>query len=183
MNNLLTSKKNKMRLLVLLFVLPLFSIGQTTFLNGVPNDLDQNKIIFLKHEPVDVTADPKESKAEKYVHHRQKNHNRVIDESNQELAAAALKYPFEYAIATQSSYESLVPAGYKYVLISQVYKNEYLKKHPEEDELIVFEYFILDVEGNIAYKVFELDEMKVYDSKMLMRKLNKEIKKVFPDAN
>lgn len=170
-----------MRFILILLLLPLLSIGQT-FVNGVPKDLDQHKLIILKHMSIKVSANPKESKAQKYVYHRQKTHNKVIDESNQELAAAALAYPFEYALATQSSYKTLVPAGYKYVLISQVYKNEYLENHPEESELIVFEYFILDVESNIAYKIFELDEMKVYDSKMLIRKLNKEIKKQFPKA-
>lgn len=171
-----------MKFVLALFLLPLFSIGQTTILNGVPKDLDQHKIIFLKHEHFKVTADPKESRAQKYVYHRQKTHNKVIDESNQELAAAALAYPFQYALASQSSYQNLIAAGYKYVLISQVYKNEHLKTHPEEDELIVFEYFILDVRANIAYKVFEMDEMKVYDSKMLIRRLNKQVKKDFPEA-
>jgi hypothetical protein len=168
-----------MKFILSLLFLPLVCFGQTTFLNGVPKDLDESKIIFLKHESIKVTADPMENKAEKYIYHRQTTHNKVIEEANQELMTAAIEFPYEYAFATQSSYKNLVPAGYKYVLISQVYKNEYLKSHPKKNELIVFEYFILDVTSDIAYKVFEMDEMKVYDSKMLIRKLLKAVKKEF----
>ncbi len=168
-----------MRLLFLLFILPIALVAQVQVLSGIPTDLDKEKIVFLQHEPIKITADPKESKAQKYVYHRQKTHNKVIEESNQELLVAAMSYPYKYALASYSSYKNLYSAGYKYALVSNVYSNDYLKKHPEKDELIVFEYFILDMKNDVAYKVFEMDEMKVYDSKMLMRKLNREIKKVY----
>lgn len=156
---------------------------ETTIVDGFPKDLDSEKIIFLKHEPMQITANPKESKEEKYVYMRQKNHNKVIDESNKKLVVAALDYPFSYAFGTQSTYMDLAKSGYKYVLISQVYKNDHLKKHPDEDILIVFEYFILDMEKNLAYKAFEMDEMKVYDSKMMIRRLMKEVKRNYPDLD
>jgi len=47
---------------------------------------------------------------------------------------------------------------------------------PPEDELLVFKYFIFDMQNNIAYEVFRLDEMKVYDFKLVIKKLNKAIK-------
>lgn len=168
-----------MRIVFLLFFLPLFGHSQVQILNGLPTDLDKEKIIFLQHEPMKITVDPKNSRADKYVHHRQKNHNRVIDEANQELLTAAMSYPFKYALASYTTYEKLKDAGYKYVLYSNVYKNDYLKKHPEADALIVFEYFILDMENDLGYKVFEMDEMKVYDSKMLMKRLNKALKDLY----
>lgn len=170
-----------MRLLFFLLCLPFVgsSQSQVQVLNGLPTDLDKEKVVFLQHEPIKITVDPKNSKADKYIHHRQKTHNKVIDESNQELLTAAMSYPYKYALASFTTYEKLSDAGYKYVLYSSVYKNDYLKKHPEEDELIVFEYFILDMKNDLAYKVFEMDEMKVYDSKMLMRKLNKALKGVY----
>lgn len=168
-----------MRFLFLMLFIPLVSFSQVQILNGLPTDLDKEKIIFLQHEPMKITINPKESRANKYIYHRQKTHNRVIDEANQELLTAAMSYPFKYALASFSSYKKLKDAGYKYVLYSTVYKNDYLKKHPEEDELIVFEYFILDMEQDLAYKLFEMDEMKVYDSKMLMRKLNRALKNLY----
>lgn len=164
-------------LLVALITLPAFLFAQEpTFKKGIPDDLDKEKIIFLEHEPIEITADPKESKQSKYVYRRQENHNRVIEESNIKLQGAALSYPYEYAITTPSTYKSLVKAGYKYVLKSNVYNYEHLMKQPTEDVLIVFEYFIHDVEKNIAYKVFQMDEMKVYDGRLLIKKLNRAIK-------
>ena len=175
-----------MRAILFLLIISSFSLlkaQETTIIDGFPKDLDKEKIIFLKHEPINITANPKESKAEKYVYLRQKNHNKVIEESNKKLVVAALQYPYSYALGTESSYFDLAKSGYKYVLISQVYKNDHLKKHPDEDVLIVFEYYMLDLQKNLAYKVFELDEMKVYDSKMMMRKFMKEMKRNYPDID
>lgn len=168
-----------MRFLILLLLWPMLGEAQTQVLKGLPTDLDKEKIVFLQHEPLKITVNPKNSRADKYIYHRQKTHNKVIDESNQELLVAAMSYPFKYALASYTSYEKLNEAGYKYVLYSNVYKNDYLKKHPEEDELIVFEYYVMDMDNDIAYKVFEMDEMKVYDSKMLMRKLNRALKSLY----
>jgi len=165
-------------LLISLSLLPLFLFAQEpTYKKGVPNDLSTEKIIFLEHEPVKVTANKKDGKAAKYLYLRQTNHNNVVEESNKKLSGAALSYPYEYAITTPSTYPSLIKAGYKYVLRSNVYNYTHLKSQPEEDELIVFEYFIHDVKNNIAYKVFQMDEMKVYDTKMMIKRLNKAVKK------
>ncbi|MBL4708444.1 MAG: hypothetical protein JKY48_08415 [Flavobacteriales bacterium] len=164
-------------LLVSLFVLPSLLFAQEpTYTKGIPNDLAKEKIIFLEHEKIPVTADKKDGKAAKYILLRQTNHNKVINESNLKLQGAALAYPYEYGIATPSTYPSLAKAGYKYVLRSNVYSYKHLEGQPNEDELLIFEYFIHDIENNIAYKVFQMDEMKVYDSKMMIRKLNRAIK-------
>lgn len=165
----------------LLLLIPLISFSQTNIADGVPADLKNEKVILLKHEAMEYTVSGNEGKAEEYVHHRQKTHNSVIEEANTELVAAALAFPFAYAFATYSTYQDLMAAGYKYVLISQVYKNDYLRKHPEEGELIVFEYFLFDPVNDVAYKLFEMDEMKVYDSKLLIKKLNKALKSQYPE--
>lgn len=166
------------KLLFLLLVLPFTILAQeTTLVKGVPTDLDKEKIIFLKHEPVKVTARKKSKKAEKYLYERQVSHNEIIVESNEKLEGAALNYPYEYAITTPSTYLSLAKAGYKYVLQSNVYKYEHLTGQPDDNVLTVYEYFIFDMENNIAYEVFNLDEMKVYDFKLVIKKLNKAIKK------
>jgi hypothetical protein len=166
------------KLLFLLLFTPFLCLSQEpTFQEGIPDDLDQEKIIFLQHEPVEVTAREKSKKAEKYLYERQTNHNRVIIESNIKLKGAALKYPYEYGITGPSTYSKLAEAGYKYVLQSSVYKYDYLKGQPAENEMIVYEYFIYDMENNVAYEVFKIDEMKVYDFKLIIRKLNKAIKR------
>ena len=149
---------------------------QPTFKKGIPDDLDKEKIIFLEHEPIKLSQFEEKTKSTKYLLQRQENYNNVLKESNTKLKGAALEYPFEYAITTPSTYFSLAQAGYKYVLQSSVYKYDHLMNQPPEDELVVFEYFIFDMENNIAYEVFRIDEMKVYDFKLIIKKLNKAIK-------
>ena len=163
------------QLLLILLIFPLFLTAQEpTFKKGLPDDLDKEKIILLEHEPVKLSIFEKNTKSSKYILRRQRNHNKIIEQSNLKLKGAALKYPFDYAITTPSTYLSLAKAGYKYVLQSSVYTYNHLEQQPSE--LIVFEYFIYDMQNNIAYEVFRIDEMKVYDFKLIMKKLNKAIK-------
>lgn len=173
-----------MKALILgLILFPFFLSAQDYIIKeGVPEDLKEYKIIFFKHEPIKVTANPDGNSQEKFIHLRQTNHNNVIEEANTKLVVAAQEYPFGYAISTKSAYEPLLKAGYKYILTSKAYEYTHVSKQPDEDILIVFEYFIQDLTSNVAYKVFELDEMKVYDSKLMIRRLNKAIKKGYPEA-
>ena len=173
-----------MRILIFsLFYLPTLLFSQDYIIKeGVPKDLDQYKIIFFKHEKVEVTADKEDGAQGKYLYLRQTNHNEVIKEANEELEAAAMKYPLGYAISTKSAYEPLLKAGYKYILTSNAYNYDNLSKQPEEGVLIIYEYFIQDLTSNIAYKVFELDEMQIYHSKLMIKKLNNAVKKEYPDS-
>jgi hypothetical protein len=170
-------------ILLFTFLLPTFTYAQDFIIKeGAPYDLNESKIIFLNHENIEITAYKDSSKQQAYLHLRQINHNKVIKEANDKLKVAALDYPFAYVISKKSSFEPLVKAGYKYMLDSRAYNYDNLAVQPNEDELIVYEFFIRDLTTNLAYKVFELDEMKVYDSKLIIKRLNKKVKKVFPEA-
>lgn len=161
-----------------IFMLPFLLPAQDFILEeGLPDDLHQEKVIFLKHQTIEVTFDPKQGNAEEYLYLRQINHNEVITEANNDLAKFAQRYPFDYTLSEQDDYKSLVLKGYKYVLESEVYDYDHLYRHPEEDELIIFEYFLIDLYNGKAYKVFELDEMKVYDAKLLIRKFSRKLKR------
>ena len=163
------------QLLFVLLIFPLFLIAQEpTFKKGIPDDLDEEKIILLEHEPIELSIFERKTKSSKYILRRQRNHNKIIEQSNLKLKGAALEYPFEYAITTPSTYLSLAKAGYKYVLQSSVYTYKHLKQQPSE--LTVFEYYIYDMRNNIAYEVFQIDEMEVYDFKLVIKKVNKAIK-------
>lgn len=162
----------------LFLIFPLFlSAQEFTLAEGLPDDLKTEKVIFLAHQAIEVTFNPENGKAEEYLHLRQINHNEVIEEANEELEKYAKRYPFGYIISNNSEYKELVLNGYKYVIESKVYDYDHLNRHPEEDELIVFEYFLIDLYNGKAYKVFELDEMKVYDAKLFIRKFSKVLKK------
>ena len=166
----------KWLVIILLFISSSIWAQEVQIMDGIPKDLKEEKIIFFKFEAVEVTAKEDGNAQERYLYLRQTNHNRVIKEANRELTIAAMDYPYAYAITQKSRHKPLLGAGYKYILTSKVYDNEHLKAQPEQDELIVFEYYIVDTENLLAYKAFQLDEMKVYDSKMLIRRLKKAIK-------
>ena len=157
--------------------------GQDEIKKGVPEDLDKEKIIILMHEKVEVGSANENQSTANYVVRRQENHNTVSDEFNQKLNKAfESKYPFDYVLAYPSEMDQFFDQGYKYVLYSNVYSYEHLKDQPNEGELIVFTYVIKDRSKTVVYEVFELDEMKVYDANMILKKLNREAKKKFPAA-
>lgn len=167
-----------LRLLLIPFILVtrVLWAQEIQVMDGIPEDIANQKIIFFKYEPVTIESTEKNNKQEKYIQLRRENHNRVIKEFNKELTIATMQYPFQYAITTKSRYKPLINAGYKYILDCNVYDNKHLEGQPNEGELIVFEYYIIDVENGLAYKVFQLDEMKVYDAKLIIKKLIKALK-------
>lgn len=178
------NKYNMKWLMSLLLMLPILLLGQEAkVIEGLPSDLNTEKLIFLQHEPMKVGTEEENQKTKEYVIQRQENHNRVAKEFNTELAIALNEsYPFDYEIAFPSTYDSLLTAGAKYVLFSNNYTYDYLRNQPAEDELLVFGFFIKDQGSTTIYTLFELDEMKVYDAKMIVKKLMKQVKNQYPEA-
>ena len=175
---------NRVYIIFFTLLIPFLSIGQKTKVSeGVPPDLNASKLIILKHATISTGSEAEDKRTRKYVIQRQENHNRISEEFNKELEEAAKKYyPFEYILAFPSEIDSLMKLGYKYVLFSNVYDYEHLADQPPEGELLVFGYYIKDQELKNVFTLYEIDEMKVYDAKMMIRKLNKEAKKAFPEA-
>lgn len=150
-------------------------------MDGLPEGLKTEKLIILKHESIEIGTEEEDEKSKKYVLQRQENHNKVLAEFNTELEAASSSYPFESSLAFPSEIKSM-SSNYRYVLYSSVYEYEFLKSQPKEGELIIFSYFIKDTNTGTMYPLFEMDEMKIYDAKMMMKKLKKKIKENFPEA-
>jgi hypothetical protein len=148
---------------------------------GIPDQLKSEKLIFLKHESIAVGTEEEDENSKKYVILRQENHNKVLKEFNAELEAAVSHYPFESILAFPSELKSMASEN-RYVLYSSVYEYEFLKSQPKEGELIVFSYFIKDNETGKMYPLFEMDEMKIYDAKMMMKRLKRKLKEKFPEA-
>ncbi len=164
-------------LVIAIFLSPLLISAQVEIIKGIPEDIETSKIIFLEHEKIEIGTDEENEAAKEYVLLRQKTHNEVIIEYNKQLEFAAKQYPYDYTISTPSEYLSLKDKGYKYVLDSELFKYKHLKNQPEEDALIVFEYYLRDLSSDKLYSIFELDEMKVYDPKLIVKKLNKALDK------
>ena len=168
--------KKKMIAVFVLALIPVIGFAQKEF-KGIPEDLDQHKIIFLNYEPVNVSSEKPKSKEDRYIRDRKEQHNMATEQANDYLRTAALDYPYKYAIAKYSSYESLVEAGYKYVLLCNCFDNQRLMKSPESGVLLIYDFYIKDLTTGDIYLLFDLDEMKVYDYRLVMKKLNKLISK------
>ena len=137
------------------------------------------KIIFIKYEPINISDEEAVSEEDIHILTRKKQHNLATEQANEYLQTAAIDYPFDYALAAHSSYESLIPAGYKYVLECNSFDNERLMKSPESGILLIYDFHIKDLTTGDIYLLFELDEMKVYDYRLIMKKLLKLTSKKF----
>ncbi len=159
------------------------------FVDGLPDDLNTSKVIFLKYDMVKVDA--KDRKAEYY----QKKHNKNVPDANAELAEAAKKYPFEYTIASRKDIEKLKGEGYKYVLDSQAYINMAAGFRQDESHSITqgqtriktiianyYQLYFEEIGANTAYVVSEkLTENQLYFPKfvmnnMVLKSVNKKFK-------
>ena len=162
-----------------------FSEGELKFVDGLPDDLNKSKVIFLKYDM--VTVDAKDKQAVYY----QKRHNKNVPDANKELIEAAKKYPFEYIIASRKDIEKLKGEGYKYVLDSEAFQN--MSRGFRQDEshsstttkTITANYYYLyfeEIGKNTAYVVSDkLSENQLYFPKyvmnnMVLKKVNKKFK-------
>lgn len=159
-------------------LLPLFAAAQREY-KGLPDDLNDQKIIFLNYEPISISDENAKGDVEKYILTRKKQHNKATEQANDYLKVAAINYPFKYALASHSSYENLVSAGYKYVLECNSFDNERLMTSPESGVLLIYDFYIKDLTTGDIYILFHLDEMKVYDYRLIMKKLIKLTNKKF----
>mgnify|MGYP003660494319 CR=1 FL=1 len=115
---------------------------------GIPEDLAQEKIIFLNYEPINISDERPRSKEDRYIRDRKEQHNMAAEQ-----------------------------AGYKYVLECNCFNNERLTKSPESGVLLIYDFYIKDLTTGDIYLLFDLDEMKVYDYRLIMKKLNKLVNK------
>lgn len=139
---------------------------------GLPADLNKSKIIFLSYNPVSFDKSSAITKEEKYIALRKENHNSATKQANEYLKMAALNYPFRYALGNADRYLPLVNAGYKYVLECNCFHNDRLNYQPESDVLLEYDFYIRNLTNDDVYFLFKLDEMKIYDYRLIMRKFN-----------
>ena len=164
-------------ILISILLTPFLVNAQVEIINGVPEDITDSKIIFLRHEKIEIGTDEENEAAKEYIILSQNTHNEATEEYNKNLDIASKQYPYSHTISSPSAYLSLKDQGYKYVLDSELFKYEHLRSQPEEDALIVFEYYLRDLTSEKLYAVFEIDEMMVYDAKLVIKKLNKALEK------
>ena len=87
---------------LLLILVPLISIAQREY-KGLPDDLNEQKLILLNYEPINISKNDPEGEEEEYIRTRKKQHNRAVVQANEYLRTSAIEYSFKYAIAGHSS--------------------------------------------------------------------------------
>ena len=99
--------------------------GDSLFIAGtkhkkvLPDDLPQQKLLFIKYAPVALPAEAPKGffNADRRLHFMIKNHNESIPEANRQLLQTAANYPYAYRITTLDSVDYYRRRGYKYMLM------------------------------------------------------------------
>jgi hypothetical protein len=108
--------KSKIFPIVVIFLAYSFCHAQKTKkYEGVPDDLDKSKIVFVRHDSATIQPNAK-GWAEKSSNKFKTYYNKIIPKSNKQLEDKAKNYPFEYIIADRGDLPKLKEQGYKYVL-------------------------------------------------------------------
>lgn len=97
-----------------------FSLGQapSKMVDHLPNDLNQEKIIFLRYDSAAIDL---ASNERGYIA-RQKNYNKAIPKSNAKLMKSVEEYPFPYVVAYEKDLPRLKQEGVKYVISCDAFK-------------------------------------------------------------
>ena len=154
--------------------------AQDKYVDGVPDDLNKSKTIFLRYDSIQGNA---ASKTDRKVKYYQAKHNKNVPDANKELAEALKKYPFEYTIASRTDIEELKSRGYKYLLDCLAFQNmETGSRNDNSREYYQYKLYFLDLETNIAYVLtdkFNENQLyfpNYYVNKMVMPKVKKKFK-------
>lgn len=91
--------------------------GEANVKKGIPPDLKESKVVFLRYDSTEVDAKDKKSS------YYQKRHNKNVPDANKEWAAAAKEYPYSYVIASRKDLDALKEKGYKYFLDCEALRN------------------------------------------------------------
>lgn len=154
------------------------AINAQKVLKGIPDDLAESRIIFLKHDSVKVEKPVDNDRIALIRYKNQQMHNSKVQKANTQLLELAKEYPNTYTIAYRKDVDALKASGYKYLLDCLAFEN--LKKgdfKSNSNFTYMYELFIRDLENNYMYTLKgSVAEMEVYDYKKMMRVLMKNLK-------
>lgn len=166
-----------MRVLFLLAIINLSGIANAQDVKGFPEDLNKEKIIFLKYEQIKIS-----DRFGKLVKKMYTRHNKAVVESNEMLEKEAKKYPFDYVISTRAEYKDLIEQGYKYVLecdMMEYYNNGKGAVASDVRTKFYSDLYIKDLQTGDKYTLFEISDTYLIRYDKLMQKFNQKVKKNF----
>jgi hypothetical protein len=138
---------------------------------GLPEDLDVNKIIFLRLDSANVETERPQIRSERYAWTIKKFHNTRVIRCNEQLKASAALYPFDHVIISRSEIQKYKDLGYKYVLDFAPFNNasQGIIKSDAHTK-VKFPVYVMDLTTSDIYKAGYLDEDQRYRYKALMKK-------------
>jgi hypothetical protein len=161
----------KKLLFLIALTLPLSTLAQEK-INGLPDDLDKTKIIFLEFEmlPVGPEIHPR---SRKFFMKR----NEVLDKNNKMLKEEVLNYPFTYTISKRSEYKKLLNEGYKYVLESDMLQayNSGDGVYAGGNSKYVSSMYLLDIASGDTYNLFTIEQSHMTRYGMIISKFIKKV--------
>ena len=167
-------KKSNILLVALLLSFTIVRSQDTT--EGLPDDLNTTKVIFLKYEQIE--GDPNIPYAQRK---RNKERNALSLQANKELKLRAYDYPFDYKISDRSTYYNLVEEGYKYVL-----ENDMMNAYNYGEvvsagggRIFASSMYLKDLKTGKRFELFVIKQDMVYDYDKIMKLFIKMVEKEY----
>jgi len=168
----------KINLTFLLFVFLNAVTGSWAQKNSynIPDDLEQEKIIFLEFESIENDVNMP------YAQRKRNSHrNTVSVDANKSLKIGATYYPFGYVISNRSEYFNLSTAGYKYVLENDMMNSYNNGEHIDagRNKLFSSPMYIMNLATGERFELFSVTQDEIYDYEDIMKDFVKLVRKTF----
>ena len=169
-------KTSHLLIITITFLLfPVAAMAQKS-VEGLPDDLDTEKIIFLKYEQIE--GDHNIPYAQRK---RNKERNILAGHANKALKVEAKKYPFSYIISNRSEYAKFAQEGYKYVLENDM-MNAY--NYGEvvsagSQKIFAAPMYLREIATGKRYELFTIKQNVVYEYAKIMKKFNSMVRKEY----
>ena len=136
---------------------------------GLPNDLDKNKLIFIRLDSAIVEAERPKGRLKRTEWGIKRMHNQNVNRSNDELELTAQEYPFEHVITTRNQVAEYMKKGYKYVFDFKPFVDAQEGiRHSNGNYTVKFPVYILDLTTNATYNLGYLADNFVYRYKTIL---------------
>ena len=164
-----------MRLALFLFLLTLFfDVKAQEKIEGLPDDLDKVKIVFLEYEQLPITDNMYKIVRKSYT-----KRNEVFIENNKELAKEVKNYPYAYVLSKRAEYKGLADRGYKYVLENDLLEsfNNGLQTAAGGNIVYASPMYLKDIKTGTRYELFTVSEGYFHRYGWIISKFNEKVKR------
>ena len=169
--------KNQYLLIFILVILSSLNCYSQKTIEGLPNDLNKETIIFLEFEQI-----PIEEKMNSFIKRMYRKCNEYFLESNSQLRTKVENYPFKYVISRRSEYRDSLSKMCKYLLECDLMENgnNGINLYAGRHTILESDLYIKDLKTGDKYLLFKINTYSYYNYDYIMKDIFKMIKKKFP---